>query len=494
MKVLLEMRPALDGYSGIPQETRLLFRGLARLPDVQVCGLIQSGNLPLEMGLPVDGDGRTLPMPAGEAAARLSATVVSMQQGPAAHRLANLRRRLLAVAGPLGAALAGALGVSTRLTRFDADRYKDFVWRAMFAKTLQAGDFDLVTKADYRVLRWPWSMANAAGVVTGTLGHALYPLLDTQGFDVLLVETPYPGRPKPGTRMVVRYHDAIPLTMTHTVKDRGYHRAMHLHALRSNARAGAWFACVSDATRQDLLSFMPEVEARCVTIPNMIAPSFVAETEGPSRVPEIIWSRRNKAAAGGGGAEISPVADPAKPLRYLLMVSTIEPRKNHLGLLEAWELLRHAGHPDLQLVCVGGLGWDHEAIMARYAPWLHRGGVHLLQGVPAEDLRLLYRHAQATVCPSFGEGFDFSGVEAMRSGGAVVASDIPVHREVFADAAEYHDTYSSRAMAEAIARVIDAPQVAHREALVAAGHAVAARYTPEVVMPLWRDLLSRLAA
>jgi len=45
--------------------------------------------------------------------------------------------------------------------------------------------------------------------------------------------------------------------------------------------------------------------------------------------------------------------------------------------------------------------------------------------VPAEALRLLFRQAVVTVCPSVGEGFDFSGVEAMRCGGVVAASDIP---------------------------------------------------------------------
>ncbi|MDR7927306.1 hypothetical protein RIE95_09980 [Acidithiobacillus thiooxidans] len=49
----------------------------------------------------------------------------------------------------------------------------------------------------------------------------------------------------------------------------------------------------------------------------------------------------------------------------------------------------------------------------------------MLHSVPAEALRLLFRQAVVTVCPSVGEGFDFSGVEAMRCGGVVAASDIP---------------------------------------------------------------------
>ena len=108
---------------------------------------------------------------------------------------------------------------------------------------------------------------------------------------------------------------------------------------------------------------------------------------------------------------------------YLLMVSTLEPRKNHLTLLAAWEQLQAEHHEDLELVIVGMLGWDHEAIVHKFRPWIERGTLHVLEDVPSAELRLLYRHAAATVCPSFGEGFDFSGVEAMRSGGAVVASD-----------------------------------------------------------------------
>lgn len=492
MKVLLEMRPALDGHAGIPQETRLLFRGLAGLPEVQVLGLLQSGNLVLERGLPLrDG---ILPDVAGDAGQidRLSRVVVSLQQGAASHRLEWLRKRLLQFAGPLGAAAGALVGRRVPLTGFDARHFKDFVWRSMFAKSLPVEDFDAVTGREFRVVRWPWSMVNAVGVATAALGHAVYPRLDTRGVDVLLVETPYPGRPSAPTRMVVRYHDAIPLLMPHTIKDRGYHRAMHFHALRRNAADGAWFACVSDATRRDLLSVLPQAEARTVTIPNMISPQFVPEEAPPDRVPEIVWSRKNRSAPNEGGAPIDPADLAEGPLRYLLMVSTIEPRKNHLALLDAWELLRAQGHARLNLVCVGGLGWDHEAIVQRFTPWLRRGGLHLLENVPTGDLRLLYRHAQATVCPSLGEGFDFAGVEAMRSGGVVAASDIGVHRDVYGAACEYFNAYSPQDMAAAIARIIGADAGARRDTLRAEGASVAAQYLPERVLPQWGEFLARI--
>jgi hypothetical protein len=125
----------------------------------------------------------------------------------------------------------------------------------------------------------------------------------------------------------------------------------------------------------------------------------------------------------------------------------------------------------------------------RLRPWIDRGDVQMLEDVPSAELRLLYRHARATVCPSFGEGFDFSGVEAMRCGGAVAASDIAVHREVFDDAAEYFNPYSAASVAQAIAAVVDPAQPARREALVARGAEVAARYVPERILPQWREFL-----
>ncbi len=488
------MRPALGGYSGIPQETRLLFRGLGRLDGIQVLGLIQSGNLIVDAGLPLCRGEMITSMSATDRIDRLSKVVVSLQQGPAAHRFDHLRKELLKLIGPLGASAGALVGRKLALTGFDPTHFKDFVWRAMFANSLPAEDFDIVTSCEFRVLRWPWSLVNAVGVASAVLGHAVYPKLNTSGIGVMIVETPYPGRVSGNTRMVVRYHDAMPLFMPHTVKDRGYHRAVHFHPLRRNAADGAWFACVSDATRRDLLSILPEVEPRTVMIPNMISHHFNFDEAPATRVPEIIWSRKNRLSIHQGGAAIAPGDLVEGSLHYLLMVCTIEPRKNHLALLDAWELLRAEGHPRLNLVCVGSLGWDHESAMQRFAPWLERGGLHLLHDVPATDLRLLYRHARVTVCPSFGEGFDFSGVEAMRCGGVVAASDIPVHREIYGEAAEYFSAYSPREMADAIGGLIDVQAFARRTRLVEEGASVAARYLPERVLPQWHDFLKRVVS
>jgi hypothetical protein len=491
LKLLLEMRPALDGHAGIPQETRLLFRGLATLEGLRVEGLLQSSNRVIARGLPAPDSAALARLSSDERIHRLARVVVSLKHGDqrALEFVLGLWRNLSA---PVALGLRSLLGLQERLGLFETAHFRDFVWRELFARTLPVADFERVTAARHRVVRVPWNAMHALALLTRRFGHALYPRLDTRGFDAMIAETPYPGRVARGTRLVVRYHDAIPLLMPHTITDKSFHQSAHYHALRRNVRDGAWFACVSDATRRDLLTVFPEAASRSVTIHNMVSHHYHADDEGsPERVREIVRTRRNAlvAAADPDGAGWG-----VQPLDYLLMVSTIEPRKNHATLLSAWEQLRVERYPNLKLLVVGSLGWDHKPIVKRLRPWLDRGDVQMLEEVPAAELRLLYRHALATVCPSYGEGFDFSGVEAMRCGCAVVASEIAVHRDIYREAAEYFNPYAPADLAAALARVIDPLAEARRRELVEHGQRVSADYLPDKVLPRWREFLLGLPA
>lgn len=519
MKILLELRPAFDGHAGIPQEARLLFRGLARLDDCRVEGLIQSSTRFLSKGL-AEGPRPLLPgridplLPEHRKLDRLSRVVVSLQPGSPGTRLGRLSRSLRLTLSHLQAAAGAATGARLPLYRFEATHFKDFVWRSMFARTLPPQDFDLVTSASYRVLQLPWTGMHTIGLSTKSLGRSVYPVVDTRDFDVMIAETPYPGRVAPGTQMVVRYHDAIPLLLPHTIADRSYHRSSHYLALDRNVRDGAWFACVSDSTRRDLVSIYPSAEARSITIHNMVSHHYFPEVSSPTRVPDILRTRRNlmldaemesgadparhrrvaqdRALRSGAGASSRPGPGQEAALPYLLMVSTIEPRKNHLALLSAWERLRTSFDPGLELVLVGSIGWESEPIMRKLKPWIKRGGLHLLEDVPAQELRLLYRHARCVVCPSVYEGFDFSGVEAMRSGGVVLASDIAVHRDVYGAASEYFNPYSVDELEQALVRLMSPAAENRRAELIETGQRESLQYTPERILPQWKAFLSSL--
>jgi glycosyltransferase involved in cell wall biosynthesis len=488
LRILLELRPALAGHAGIPQATRLLFRSLASLGDFHVEGLMQSSEFVLPSGLPPQGPGQFGGLSSDQQLNRLGRIVIGIEQG-------TWDSRVRATAHTMVMALKHMLGGRQTLSRFEARHFQDFLWRRFFARTLPPADFDIVTRQNFRVARIPWLAMHICALVTRKMGYALFPRLDTSDFDIMIAETPYPATVSRNTKLIIRYHDAIPLLMPHTISDRRMHQAFHYRALRKNVASGAWFVCVSDATRKDLISIFPEAEARSITIHNMVSNHYTNEASDPARVPEILRSRLNTRIKPrmdltfsqqflGSNAQIGK-------LSYLLIVATIEPRKNHLTLLSSWEKLRVERFPGLKMVIVGSLGWHHKQIIRQFRPWLERGDVFLLEDVPSTELRVLYEQAQTTVCPSFGEGFDFSGVEAMRSGSPVVASDIAVHREVYADAAEFFNPYSVDALAHAIQSVIDPALSARREELVTKGTVVAERYTHESILPQWQSFLQR---
>jgi glycosyltransferase involved in cell wall biosynthesis len=130
---------------------------------------------------------------------------------------------------------------------------------------------------------------------------------------------------------------------------------------------------------------------------------------------------------------------PAKP--YFVVLGTIEPRKNHLLLLQVWRrLVETAGEAAPRLVLIGRRGWENHAafnLLDRYPP-LSR---HVIEcsGLGDQDIATLLRGARALLSPSFSEGFGLPVVEALALGTPVLASDIAAHREVGGGFAEYLD-------------------------------------------------------
>ncbi len=136
------------------------------------------------------------------------------------------------------------------------------------------------------------------------------------------------------------------------------------------------------------------------------------------------------------------------PGRYLLMVGTIEPRKNHLAAMQAIE---HAGMGiDLPLVIAGRPGWGHEAIMERARDMQARGLVVLPEYVPDAVLPGLYAGATAVLYPSWTEGFGLPIAEALASGSPVITGTAPALREVGGPEALYAEPEDIDALAQHI--------------------------------------------
>ena len=499
--VWVEMRPALDGFAGIPQETRLLFRGLSTIDSFEVEGLLQTSLRPITF-LPQEAKKNGKPENEANRLGSYSNLLISLTDKPSrklSHQVSYfIKKRLTSHSLLLATVLLGKLK-RVKTIIFEPRFFEDFVWQTFFSKTLPSSDYPVVTGKRYRVVETPWNNFQTVGLNSLIFSsQAKYPFLDTRSAEIFIAQTPYPGRLSKETSLIVRYHDALPIFMPHLFANKARHHAAHFHALMSNAKNGAYFACVSEATRQDLLRVAPELENRAVTIPNMVSHHFFPDNSLPDRPAKIVRARLNV-----DNSHASPTFNNLSnqrefyrehleqtPFRYLLMVSTIEPRKNHVRLISAFEALRAQIDPMLKLVIVGNVGWDVEPIMKEMKPWIDQGALFVLQNVPAADLRVLYKHALATVCPSIAEGFDFAGVECMRSGGVTVASDIPVHREIYGDASLYFDPHSTESLVHQLKSVINGEDsVAVADRLRQHGQEVSARYLPDAILPLWKKFL-----
>jgi len=118
--------------------------------------------------------------------------------------------------------------------------------------------------------------------------------------------------------------------------------------------------------------------------------------------------------------------------RYCVVVSTIEPRKNHELLLRVWRrLIARSGNDAPHLVIVGSRGFDSDRILA---PLEHnamlRAHVHEVSGLSSHALAQLVLGATALLSPTWVEGFGLPVLEANIMGVPTIASNIAAHREI----------------------------------------------------------------
>ncbi|MEP0774795.1 MAG: glycosyltransferase [Acidobacteriota bacterium] len=176
------------------------------------------------------------------------------------------------------------------------------------------------------------------------------------------------------------------------------------------------------------------------------------------------------------------------PRRWIVQLGAVEPRRGVDLLLRAAQTLR-LQEGELEVVLVGGV--------RRPIPELRPPppGVRVIPWLDDPLLPPLLAGAAAVVAPSRGEGFDLPVLEALACGAAVVASDIPVHREHFAGAVELFPSGDAGALAAALSRLLVDP--ARGNSLRAAAVAHARRFTwsecARAHLALWREVVQRSA-
>lgn len=203
--------------------------------------------------------------------------------------------------------------------------------------------------------------------------------------------------------------------------------------LRKAIAASDGIVCISRAVADDLGRFIAANRIACaprVGYWHLGCDALATSDETPLAADVAV------AMQGGGPA--------------LLMVGTLEPRKNHALALSAMERLWAEGS-DARLCIVGKQGWLVEDLVMRIHrhPELGRR-LHYLAQLSDAELAQCYRRAAAVLVPSAGEGFGLPLIEAAHAGTPIIASDLPVFREIAGE----HATYFALRDADALAATL----------------------------------------
>jgi glycosyltransferase involved in cell wall biosynthesis len=218
------------------------------------------------------------------------------------------------------------------------------------------------------------------------------------------------------------------------------------HATRINV--------VSEATKTALLRVLPHVEpARITVTPNGVEPYFF---EPPS--PEELTLARQLVGANP----------------FVYCVGNESPHKNHARAVRAFlQAFEHA--PEMRFV-LGRRSVRHDPEMERLlAQPRSQRQVIVLDHTPLPVLRALYCEAKALFFPSWVEGFGLPVLESMACGTPVVTSTGDALREVAGDAALLADPFDVDALARALGRVVNEPDL--RASLVRKGRERARAFT-----------------
>jgi glycosyltransferase involved in cell wall biosynthesis len=219
-------------------------------------------------------------------------------------------------------------------------------------------------------------------------------------------------------------------------------------------------AAVSQVTGQTLTDHFKTPPEKITVIPNGIRPYFRRITD-----PILLGATLHKYGL-------------KHPL--VLGVGTLEPRKNHLGLIKAFYKAQSSGGKGKQqrpamLALAGGPGWLYDETRQLVADLKLEKKVRFLGRVSELELITLYSLADVFAFPSFFEGFGVPPLEAMACGAPVITSNTSSLPEVVGDAALLVDPHNTGELAHAITRLIENEEL--QEELREKGYRQVKQYT-----------------
>ncbi len=240
-----------------------------------------------------------------------------------------------------------------------------------------------------------------------------------------------------GTSLVVTAHDLSfeLFPETFSWKRRIWHFFINFRRLALSADR---VIAVSHSTKDDLTARYGVPEDRITVIESGIGAQFHAMSRNDTELIRVKEKYR-------------------LPYRFILMLATLEPRKNILALIRAYEALRGLKHPVTEkyaLIIAGARGWKCEEVFEAIARSPYKDDIILPGFIADEDKTALYNLSSVFVYPSLYEGFGFPPLEAMACGVSVIASHSSSLPEVVGDAGILVDPYQPDELLQALVQIL----------------------------------------
>lgn len=234
------------------------------------------------------------------------------------------------------------------------------------------------------------------------------------------------------------------------------------------------------ARRMTQVAFRQVARAKHILVPSLYVGAEVVMTLGakPERVSVTPLGCDHVLR------HLPPEGFPPAKEPYLLTVSRVDPRKNHLRILQAFELLVKEGLPHRWIIA-GPRGWGVEPFEKALADSPASDRIEWRREVGESELTRLYAQADVFVFPSLNEGFGLPPIEAMACGSPVVTSCVTATVEMCEDAALLVEPTEPEEIFESTRRVLTEPELA--EELCRRGHERAAELT-------WKECARRTLA
>lgn len=184
-----------------------------------------------------------------------------------------------------------------------------------------------------------------------------------------------------------------------------------------------------------------------ITVSKTVQAALVAyATQHNQCLPPLIHASLASSKITGVLPGVRPIVKP-----YFVIIGTIEPRKNHLLLLQLWRrLIEILGDQAPHLVVIGQRGWECEQVVDLLERSDQLKGFVIEHAATDAEVVTYLHHAQALLFPTFAEGYGIPLVEALVEGTPVIASDLTVFKEIAGNVPEYLDPLDGKAWLEMI--------------------------------------------